>query len=292
MNILKDFFKKETPYPMKRMELLKYASKDRKQTILQQIMNRHNANELLKNRAIRLNDVKEMLFFYDDSLWGNAKGGILITVTAIYFRKYGDDTVSRLDWDEVTKFNGVHYNRNKITVAFNDRRKAKNRSLKYTIYADQEQGLFINNLFERIFKFKKTPVKKLENRKKDGEPAKRKIELEKKKSKALQEKNKIAAALKETELKNKKRREEQGKERKKKELELQKIIDEKNKNGYFIEDIKSATAKGPFKKDEIEKLFEEGIINFDTKLKKGIQSNTFKEILTFKEINTGFNQFL
>jgi hypothetical protein len=295
MNILKDFFKMETPYPMKRMELLKDASIYRKQAILQQIMNRHNANELLKNRAIRLNNVKEMLFFYDDSLWGNAKGGVLITEQAIYFRQYSDDTVSRLDWDGVKGFNGVDYKRNQIIISFSFYHKSKPKEWRvaYTIFADQEQGVFINNLFERIFKFKQLQDsinQKIQNQKIDKEKVKDKtITLEKKKREAAA---KRAAALKETEIKDKKRREQQEKERKRKELERQKIIDEKNKNGYFIEDEKSATAKGPFTQQDIQSMLDENNIDLKTKIKKGIDTKTFKTVVKYKEFTEGFEDFL
>tara|TARA_B110000285_G_C15052594_1_gene577790 strand:- start:24 stop:737 length:714 start_codon:yes stop_codon:yes gene_type:complete len=151
-SILKKFFNTEMPYEMKRMDLLKYASTERKHLILA----RHNVNEILpKNSSLKVNTLDEMLFFYDDSLWGNAKGGMLITDKAIFFREYDDGITYHLDWDEITGFDGVYFNSNKITIHFFD---SSNNEIGAKLFGSVEQGVFISDLFERIFEFKKSQI--------------------------------------------------------------------------------------------------------------------------------------
>jgi hypothetical protein len=119
-----------------------------------------------------------------------------------------------------------------------------------------------------------------------------KIAEEKAKATKVASEKKKREALKETEIKDKKRREQQEKERKSKELERLRIIDEKNNNGYFIEDEKSATAAGPFTQQNIQSMLDENKIDLKTKIKKGIDTKIFKSVVKYKEFTEGFEDFL
>jgi hypothetical protein len=292
MNVLEDFFSNESNYIMKRMELLRFSPTERKHKILA----RFNINELAPKK-IRVGTLSELLFFYDDSLWGNAKGGMLITNKALFFLKYGDDQLHYLDWNEIEGFDNVYIESwNEIFVQF---KGGDIGLIGARIFADSEKAQFLDDLIRRLFKHKHKVQKteeaknrKLEEeKKKKAELAQKKkqLEEERKRKAELEQKKKLDAEKKKQLLAEQKKKEALALEKKKK---AEQIHIEKNSYFYEVEKNNTKSIRGPFTKQEMDDLLAKNEITLTTKIKFGLHIKTLKELRTFPEFTLGLEDFL
>lgn len=292
MNVLEDFFSTEKEYSEKRMELLRFSSSDRKHKIL----TRFNINELAPKK-IRVGTLSELLFFYDNSVWGNAKGGMLITNKALFFLQYGDDQLYYFDWDEIEGFDKVYINPwTKIFVQFTG---GEAGLMGAQIYADSDQAQFLDDLIRRLFNYK-LKIQKAEdakNRKLEAEK-KRKAELVQKKKKLEEEKKRKVELAKKKKLEAEKKKQLLAEQKKKEALALEKkkkaeqIHLEKNSYYYEVEKNNKKSIRGPFTKQEMDDLLEKNEITLTTKIKFGLHIKTLKELRTFPEFTLGLEDFL
>lgn len=156
-SILKQFFDSETPYESKKMELLKYSSDERKQLILDTLC----INEALpQNSPLKVNALDEMLFFFDDSLWKNAKGGMLITDKAIFSRQYAyyiphnDRLPSFTSWEEIVDIVDVTISSDgTIFVVFAITEDSASKGSP-SFFGSKEEVELIYSLFDRFFNLK------------------------------------------------------------------------------------------------------------------------------------------
>jgi hypothetical protein len=156
-SILKQFFDSERPYENKRMELLKYSSDERKQLIFYRLC----INETLPiNSPLKVNALDEMLFFFDDSLWKNAKGGMLITNKAIFYSAYDDNSTHYISWDCIYDIHEYYARNNRIYFTFAiieeyDVEAHVDESDGYIeVFGSEEEMLSIASLFDRFFNLK------------------------------------------------------------------------------------------------------------------------------------------
>lgn len=292
MNVLEDFFSKETEYSEKRMELLRFSSSDRKHKIL----TRFNINELAPKK-IRVGTLSELLFFYDDGLWGNAKGGMLITNKALFFLRIGDNQLYYFDWDEIEGFDKVYIESwGKIFVQFTG---GEAGLMGAQILGNNKQAKFLDDLIRRLFKHnhkvQKTEEAKNrrleEEKKKKAELAQKKkqLEEERKRKAELEQKKKLDAEKKKQLLAEQKKKEALALEKKKK---AEQIHLEKNSYFYEVEKNNTKSIRGPFTKQEMDDLLEKNEITLTTKIKFGLHIKTLKELRTFPEFTLGLEDFL
>ena len=111
-------------------------------------------------------------------------------------------------------------------------------------------------------------------------------EAREKRTKAEEEKKKKRKAeqKKKQEIERKKRLEEEKRE--------EKIRLENNSYYYEIEENNKKVVKGPFAKEEINNLLNKNEISLLTKVKFGLHTKSLKQLKSFPEFTSGFEDFL
>ena len=265
MSEIEDFFLNELKYENKRrnpkrMELLRHGSGHRKD----EIWRKCNKNERAPKKY-KINNLSELLFFYDDSLWRNAKCGILITSKALFVYPFAasltDNPINYALWDMIGSYNCdlSGFFGNTMYLTFFDYGGNALFSSEHTV--DEDEFQFVNSLLRKLFNYRQE---------------KKKLEAEKKR-KAEQEKKKLEAEAK------------RNAELQKKEEQLQL---ENNSYFYEIEINNRKVIKGPFSREDMISLLGKNEISLLTKVKFGLHKKTFKKLKSFPEFTSGFEDFL